>query len=83
MSRQTRRKASRQRAETWTPAEAADRWGVSERHVRNLCAAGAVPGATDVGLKSRAKWLIPKGARRPGSVAVQSDAGEYAAGGVG
>ena len=42
-------------------AEAAKRWGVSERSVRNYCAQGRVPGAVMVGKT----WSIPDVATKP------------------
>ena len=42
-------------------SDAAKKWGVSERSVRNYCAEGRVEGATLVG-KS---WMIPDGAEKP------------------
>lgn len=41
--------------------QAADSWGLSERSVRNYCAAGRVPGAV---LQGKV-WLLPGGAERP------------------
>lgn len=41
--------------------QAADSWGLSERSVRNYCAAGRVPGAV---LQGKI-WLLPGGAERP------------------
>lgn len=41
--------------------EAAKRWGVSERSVRNYCAQGRVPGAFLTGKT----WSVPEGARKP------------------
>ena len=45
-----------------TVAEAARRWGVSERTVRNYCAEGRIPGAELIGKT----WAIPEDAERPG-----------------
>lgn len=42
--------------------ETAQRWGVSERSVRNYCAQGRVPGAFMTGKT----WNIPAGASKPG-----------------
>lgn len=42
-------------------AVAADKWGISERSVRNYCAAGRVDGAV---LKGKT-WLIPETAKKP------------------
>lgn len=42
-------------------AEAALRWGVSERSVRNYCAQGRVPGAFQAGKA----WTIPEDAQKP------------------
>lgn len=44
-----------------TVAEIAERWGVSERTVRNYCSQGRVPGAQLVGKT----WLIPSDAGKP------------------
>ena len=41
--------------------ETAKKWGVSERTVRNYCAAGKIPGAL---LKGKT-WLLPETAQRP------------------
>ena len=42
--------------------EAAARWGVSERSVRNYCAQGRVPGAFITGKT----WNVPADAQKPG-----------------
>ena len=42
-------------------AEIAERWGVSERTVRNYCAAGKIPGAFLTGKT----WNVPDNAQRP------------------
>lgn len=42
--------------------EIAEKWGLSERSVRNYCASGRIPGAV---LDGKA-WLIPTDAARPG-----------------
>ena len=42
-------------------AEIAKKWNVSERSVRNYCAAGRVPGAELIGKV----WMIPEGAEKP------------------
>ena len=42
-------------------ADAAKKWGVSERSVRNYCAEGRVSGATLVGKT----WMIPENAEKP------------------
>ena len=42
-------------------AEVAERWGVSERTVRNYCAAGKIPGAFLTGKT----WNVPDNAQRP------------------
>ena len=42
-------------------AEIAKRWGVSERTVRNYCAAGKIPGAFLTGKT----WNVPDNAQRP------------------
>ena len=42
-------------------AEAAEKWGVSERSVRNYCAQGRVPGAVLTGKT----WNIPENAEKP------------------
>ena len=49
-------------------AEAAKKWGISERSVRNYCADGRVPGAR----LSGKTWEIPEGAEKP-KRAVRSD----------
>lgn len=43
-------------------AEAAERWGVSERTVRNYCSQGRVSGAQLIGKT----WFIPSDAEKPG-----------------
>jgi excisionase family DNA binding protein len=45
-----------------TTKEAAELWGVTERRVQVLCAAGRIEGAQRLGGKV---WIIPKGASRP------------------
>ncbi len=45
----------------WTVQQAAQKWGISDRRVRALCAAGKIPGAFQVG---RA-WNIPEDAAKP------------------
>ncbi len=42
--------------------EAAFKWGISERTVQQLCAAGRIPGAEKFG----GSWLIPRDAEKPG-----------------
>ena len=42
-------------------AEAAKKWGISERSVRNYCAEGRVSGAFLVGKT----WMIPESAEKP------------------
>ena len=44
-----------------TTSEAAVRWNVSERSVRNYCAKGRVSGAIFFG----GNWMIPNDARKP------------------
>jgi excisionase family DNA binding protein len=51
-------------------AEAAKRWGVSERSVRNYCASGKIPGAFLTGKT----WNIPDTAEKPGRVNSKSHA---------
>ena len=41
--------------------EAAEKWGVSERSVRNYCASGRVDGA----IQKNSAWLIPETAKKP------------------
>lgn len=45
----------------WTVQQAAQKWGISDRRVRALCAAGKIPGAFQVGRT----WSIPQDAPRP------------------
>ena len=45
-----------------TVAQAAQRWGVSERTVRGYCAEGRIPGTELIGKT----WAIPEDAERPG-----------------
>lgn len=44
-----------------TVKQAAKKWGISDRRVRNLCAAGKIPGAYQEGRG----WKIPKDATKP------------------
>lgn len=44
-----------------TVKQAAEKWGISDRRVRNLCAAGKIPGAYQEGRG----WKIPKDAVKP------------------
>ena len=45
-------------------SEIAKRWGISERSVRNYCAAGRVEGAFLTGKV----WVIPAAAQKPGRI---------------
>ena len=47
--------------DSWSAAEAAAAWGVSERWVRELAALGRVPGA----VRQHRRWLIPRDTVRP------------------
>ena len=51
-------------------AEAAKRWGLSERSVRNYCAQGRIPGA----LLTGKTWNVPEDAEKPARK-IRSDAG--------
>jgi hypothetical protein len=42
-------------------AEAADKWGISERRVQKLCEGNRIPGVS----KFSSMWLIPKEATKP------------------
>lgn len=42
-------------------AEAADKWGISERRVQKLCEEKRIPGVA----KFSFVWLIPKSAEKP------------------
>ena len=42
-------------------AEAAKKWGISERRVQKRCEVGRIPGA----VKFSRVWLIPKDAEKP------------------
>ena len=42
-------------------AEAADKWGISERRVQKLCEENRIPGVA----KFSRLWLIPKDAEKP------------------
>lgn len=44
-----------------TVKQAAEKWGISDRRVRNLCAAGKIPGAYQEGRG----WKMPKDATKP------------------
>ena len=45
----------------YTIKEAADKWGLTERWVRTLCATGKIEGAVQFGRM----WAIPQNAKRP------------------
>ena len=51
-------------------AEAAKRWGLSERSVRNYCAQGRIPGA----LLAGKTWKLPEDAEKPTRKSRRSDA---------
>jgi hypothetical protein len=42
-------------------AEAAKKWGISERRVQKLCEGERIPGVSKLGYM----WLIPKDAEKP------------------
>ncbi len=42
-------------------AEAANKWGISERRVQKLCEGNRIPGVSKFG----SVWLIPKNAQKP------------------
>lgn len=42
-------------------AEAANKWGISERRVQKLCEEKRIPGVSKLGFM----WLIPKDAEKP------------------
>ena len=42
-------------------AEAAEKWGISERRVQILCNQNRIPGVSKLGYM----WLIPKNAEKP------------------
>ena len=42
-------------------AEAAGKWGISERRVQKLCEGERIPGVSKLGYM----WLIPKNAEKP------------------
>lgn len=42
-------------------AEAAAKWGISERRVQKLCEGNRIPGVSKLG----SMWLIPKDAEKP------------------
>ncbi len=44
-----------------TLSEAAERWGISERRIRRLCAEGRIEGVTRFGRS----WAIPEDAQKP------------------
>ncbi len=44
-----------------TVKQAAEKWGISDRRVRILCAEGKVSGVTREGRS----WMIPAGSRKP------------------
>lgn len=54
-----------------TLAQTAEKWGISERRVRTLCAEGRIEGVTRFG-KS---WAIPVGAEKPADNRIKS--GKY------
>ncbi len=51
-----------------TPDQMAERWGISSRLVRRLCAEGRIPGA----LQSGKFWLVPADSKKPGDQRVVS-----------
>jgi DNA-binding transcriptional regulator LsrR (DeoR family) len=53
------------KTDKWTTKQAAEAWGVSERRVRQLCAAGRVRGAILIGIENRGTWYVPKQAEKP------------------
>lgn len=44
-----------------SPQQAAEKWGLTERHVQSLCANGKIKGVARLGRT----WLIPRNAERP------------------
>ena len=48
-----------------TAQEAADKWGMTSRMVRNYARDGRIPGAVLVENWQGRVWLIPKGAKKP------------------
>ena len=42
-------------------AEAAKKWGISERRVQKLCEGSRIPGVSKIGYM----WLIPKDTEKP------------------
>ncbi|MCD8211598.1 MAG: helix-turn-helix domain-containing protein, partial [Oscillospiraceae bacterium] len=52
-----------------TVAEAAEKWGIAQRTVRNYCANGRFPGAVQEGRS----WRIPEGAERPERINARPD----------
>ena len=44
-----------------TTKQAAEKWGISDRRVRNLCSSGKILGATLLGKE----WSIPDNAKKP------------------
>lgn len=51
--------------------ETAEKWGISTRRVRTLCAADRVPGAQRVG----ACWVIPANAVKPADNRLKKEKG--------
>lgn len=54
-----------------TLTEASERWGISERRIRTLCAEGRIEGVTRFGRS----WAIPDDAEKPSDNRVKS--GKY------
>ena len=50
-----------QKLDWLSPAQAAELWNLSERHVQALCADGKIEGVVRLGRS----WLIPRNAVRP------------------
>jgi hypothetical protein len=50
---------------SWSTRQAAEAWSVSERRVRQLCAAGRVRGAVLIGQLNRGTWIVPVNAPKP------------------
>lgn len=53
-------------------AEAAGKWGISERRVQKLCEGNRIPGVVKFGQV----WLIPKNAKKPVDMRLKRNLGK-------
>lgn len=57
-----------------TVSQTAEKWGISQRRIRTLCAEGRIEGALKVGVF----WLVPENVNKPRDERVKS--GKYVKG---